>query len=71
MTTPAEYRELALDCMREAERADSAEMRLTMVGLARIWMDLALELDQCLTPDDDDARKTSVRPHEWVRLGAL
>jgi hypothetical protein len=70
MTTPAEYRELALDCLREAESADSAMMRLTMVGLARIWMDVALELDQSLTPDDDDARKASVRPHEWGQVGA-
>ena len=53
MTTPAEYRELALDCMREAESADSPEMRLTMVGLARIWMGLALELDRHITAESD------------------
>src|SRR5947208_14878643 len=46
MTTSAEYRKFAFDCMREAESADDAAMRLTMVGMARIWMDVALELDK-------------------------
>ena len=68
MTTPAEYREMALDCMREAEGADSAVMRLTMVGLARIWMDLALEVDHRITPEsDDDPRDAIARPPGWVR----
>src|SRR5436305_13345660 len=30
MTTPAEYRQFALECMRDAEPADDAAMRLTM-----------------------------------------
>ena len=68
MTTPAEYREMALDCMREAESADNAMMRLTMVGLARIWMDLAVEVDDRVTPEsDDDARDASARPRGRVR----
>ena len=46
MSTPAEYREFALDCMREAECADSATMRVTMVDMARIWMRVALEMEQ-------------------------
>ena len=71
MTTPAEYREMALDCMREAESADSAAMRLTMTGLARIWMDLALDVDRRVTPEsDDDARDASARPHGWVPVDA-
>jgi hypothetical protein len=40
MTTPAEYRKFAFDCMREAERADSAGMQWTMVGMARIGLEL-------------------------------
>jgi len=72
MTTAAEYRELALDCMREAEGADSAMMRLTMVGLARIWMDIALELDHRIMPEsDDEARDASARPHGSGPVGAL
>jgi hypothetical protein len=46
MVSPAEYREFALECMRDAECADDVGMRLTMFGLARIWMNVALELEQ-------------------------
>ena len=53
MSTPAEYREFALGCMREAECADSATMNLTMVGLARIWM------EQRMT-DDGPHQRTDV-----------
>jgi hypothetical protein len=59
MTTPAEYRELALDCMREADRADAAAMRLTMFGLARVWMSVAAELDKHAMQPDDDPRETA------------
>jgi hypothetical protein len=58
MTAPADFRQYALDCMREAERADDATMRLTMLGLARIWMGVALEMDQQLMLASDElARK--------------
>jgi len=40
MTTPAECRKFASDCMREAERVDSTSVQLTMVGLARIGLEL-------------------------------
>jgi hypothetical protein len=57
MTTSAYYRKFALDCMREAESADDAAMRLTMVGMARIWMGVALELDKhVMRASNDDAR---------------
>ena len=59
MSTPAEYREFALDCMREAECADSATMRLTMAGLARIWMQVALDMEQRMT-DDGPHQRTDV-----------
>ena len=54
MSTPAEYRAFALDCMREAECADSATMRLTMAGMARIWMQVALEMERHVGLADDD-----------------
>jgi hypothetical protein len=57
MTSPAEYRELALKCMREADHADNATMRLTMLGLARIWMSVAVEMNKrVMLPDDDHAQ---------------
>lgn len=64
MTTPAEYRQLALDCMREADHADDVAIRLTMGGLARVWMGVALELDQhVMEASKDDAGDTPMRPH--------
>ena len=62
MSTPAEYRELALDCMREAECADSATMRLTMVGLARMWMQVALEMEQHVGFAGDDPHDRTDAP---------
>ena len=63
MTTPAEYRQFALECMREAEHADDAAMRLTMAGLARIWMQVAFELDKdAVLASDEATRNFSVRP---------
>jgi hypothetical protein len=58
MSTPVEYREFALDCMREAESADSATMRVTMAGLARIWMQVALELEQRMVAGDGPHQRT-------------
>ena len=46
MTTAAEYRRFALDCMREAEGTESAAMREIMIGLSRIWMRTSLEAQQ-------------------------
>jgi hypothetical protein len=40
MATPAEYRKFASDCMREAERADNTAMQFTMIGMARIGLEL-------------------------------
>jgi len=57
MTAPADFRQYALNCMREAECADNAVMRLTMLGLARIWMEAALEMDSVILANDELARK--------------
>jgi hypothetical protein len=53
MTTPAEYRRFALDCMREAEGTESVAMREIMIGLSRIWMRTSLEAQQNLMAADD------------------
>jgi hypothetical protein len=57
MTAPTDFRQYALDCMREAENADDAAIRLIMLGLARIWMDTALEMDSVILAKDELARK--------------
>ena len=73
MTSPAEYRELALDFMREADREDAAAMRLTTFGLASIWMSVAVELDKHAMQADDDPRAGGSCHHRlgmtWLHIG--
>jgi hypothetical protein len=67
MTTPADFRQYALDCMREAESADDIAMQLAMVGLARVWMDVALEMDRhVMRASNDDVRDHPMRPKPTV-----
>lgn len=46
MPTPLEYREFALECLRWAEDAKDAGQRETLIGLARLWMQTASEMDR-------------------------
>ena len=62
MSTPAEYREFALGCMREAECADSASMRLAMIDLARMWMRVALQMEQHVDLAGDDPHHRTDAP---------
>jgi hypothetical protein len=59
MTTPAKYRQFALDCMREAEGTESAAMRQIMIGLSRIWMRTSLEAQQNLMAADESRASDS------------
>ena len=46
MTTPTDYRNFALDCLRWAEETSDASQRETLVGMARVWMRTALLIDE-------------------------
>ena len=62
MTTPADYRGFALDCVRLAEQEDNAGLRDIMMGLARAWYRTAISMDQCVTmAGDDPARSKELR----------
>ena len=62
MTTPAGYREFALDCMRLAEQAEDAGMRDIMMRLARVWMRTSLEVEMYVTlAGDETARSRELR----------
>ena len=62
MTTPAEYREFAIDCMRLAEEEENAGLRDTMMGLARAWFRTAIMMDQHVTlAGNDPARSKELR----------
>jgi len=58
MTTPAEYREFAIDCMRLAEQEENAGLRDTMMGLARAWFRTAIMMDQHVTTAGDDPARS-------------
>ena len=62
MTSPAEYREFALDCMRLAEGAENAAMRDIMMDLARVWMRTSLAVeDHVMSAGDEPARLIELR----------
>ena len=62
MTTPAEYREFAIDCMRLAEQEENAGLRDTMMRLARTWFRTAIMMDEYVTlAGDDPARSKELR----------
>jgi hypothetical protein len=57
MTTPADYREFAIDCMRLAEQQENAGIRDIMMGLARVWYRTALTVDDYITLAGDDPKR--------------
>jgi len=46
MTTPTEYRDFALECLKWAEETSSASQRNAFVDLAHVCMEAAFRLDQ-------------------------
>ena len=57
MTTPADYRDFAIDCMRLAEQQENAGIRDIMMGLARVWYRTALTVDDYVTLAGDDPKR--------------
>lgn|GEM_PF-3163750 len=49
MTTPTDFREFAIDCLHWAEDAKDPAQRDTLIGVARMWMLTASELEQRVT----------------------
>jgi hypothetical protein len=45
MTTPNEYREHALECLKWAEETPSKRQRKTFIDIARLWMATASRID--------------------------
>jgi hypothetical protein len=53
MTTPADYRDFARDCLRWAEQAGDAAQSDTLIGIARMWMRTALIMEEQVTLAND------------------
>jgi hypothetical protein len=45
MSAPTNYRELARECMREAEAVKDAGRKQTLVGIARLYSQTALSME--------------------------
>jgi hypothetical protein len=53
MTTPADYRDFARDCLRWADQASDAAQSDTLIGIARMWMRTALIMEERVTLAND------------------
>jgi hypothetical protein len=56
MTTPADYRDFARDCLRWAEQAGDTAQSDTLIGIARMWMRTALIMEEQVTLANDAPR---------------
>ena len=55
MTTTTDYRDFACDCLRWTEQAKDASERDTLIGIARLWLNVATRLDRHIALADDGA----------------
>ena len=53
MTTPAQYREFAIDCLRWTDRTKDASQRITLTETARRWLNAASKLERHVTLASD------------------
>jgi hypothetical protein len=62
--SPKEYREFAQDCLRWAAETKSESHRQTLLGMAKTWMQAALEIERSLglTSDLPTPIHTSASP---------
>jgi hypothetical protein len=55
MTTTTDYRDFAFDCLRWTEQAKDASERDTLIGIARLWLNVATQLDRHIALASDSA----------------
>jgi hypothetical protein len=53
MTTTTDYRDFAGDCLRWTGQAKDASERDTLIGIARLWLNVASRLDQHIALAND------------------
>ena len=53
MTTTTDYRNFACDCLRWTEQAKDASERDTLIGVARLWLNVATRLDRHIARASD------------------
>ena len=55
MTTTTDYRDFAGDCLRWTEQTKNASERDTLIGIARLWLNVATRLDRQIALASDGA----------------
>ena len=55
MTTTTDYRDFAGDCLRWTEQTKNASERDTLIGIARLWLNVAARLDRHIALANDGA----------------
>ena len=55
MTTTADYRDFAGDCLRWTEQTKNASERDTLIGIAQRWLNVAARLDRHIALANDGA----------------
>jgi hypothetical protein len=55
MTTTTDYRDFACDCLRCTEQARNASERDTLIGIARLWLNVATRLARHIALANDGA----------------
>ena len=55
MTTTTDYRDFAFDCLRWTDQAKDASERDTLIGIARLWLNVATRLDRHIVLANDGA----------------
>jgi len=55
MTTTTDYRDFARDCLHWTEQAKDASERDTLIGVARLWLNVAARLDHHIALASDGA----------------
>jgi hypothetical protein len=54
MTSPKEYRDFALEIGKQAATTQDERLREVLTGMARVWMDIALQVDRSWALVDDE-----------------
>jgi len=63
MTTAAEYRDYAKECMKWASEAKTEEERKTFLAMAQQWVNAALVADGVASPSETAGLPPSLQRH--------
>jgi len=68
MKTAAEYRAMADECFKWAREARADEVRVSLLQLARVWLDVATKLDGLSQPRTEPNARRNKQNGAFGRL---